>query len=134
MLSLAGVNEKSHVLDMGSGTGDILLAAAKKGAHAYGVEINPFLVWVSRFRASHAGLASQITVLRGDMFTAKMPSVDVVTMYLPSNMTARLRQKFIDELPIHAIVVSNGYAMPDWTPIETRDGVFVYRVSDIRNQ
>ena len=37
------------LIDIGSGDGVVLRAAARRGAHAIGYELNPILVWISRF-------------------------------------------------------------------------------------
>lgn len=41
MLELAGVTEKDYVVDLGSGDGRTVIAAAKLGARALGIEYNP---------------------------------------------------------------------------------------------
>jgi len=48
MLKLGQVSSKDTLIDLGSGDGRILIAAACLGAKAVGYEINPFLVWKSR--------------------------------------------------------------------------------------
>ncbi|OCT57205.1 hypothetical protein XELAEV_18003849mg [Xenopus laevis] len=44
------------VVDIGSGDGRIVIAAAKEGFQAVGYELNPWLVWYSRFRAWREGV------------------------------------------------------------------------------
>ncbi len=131
MLEHGHVRKDSVVLDLGSGTGDILIAAARMGAHAVGIEINPFLVWFTRLRARYLGLSTLITVTRGDMFTVKLPSADVVTMYLPSKKTEELRDKLIAELPKHALIISHGFSMPGWKAYAGTESIHVYRVLDL---
>ncbi|XP_073411813.1 ATP synthase subunit C lysine N-methyltransferase isoform X1 [Dendrobates tinctorius] len=43
-------------VDIGSGDGRIVIAAAKKGFQAVGYELNPWLVWYSRYRAWKEGV------------------------------------------------------------------------------
>ena len=47
MLNLANVTAGDYVIDLGSGDGRIVIAAAKRGARALGIEYNPDLVALS---------------------------------------------------------------------------------------
>uniref|UniRef100_A0A8C5T7T6 ATP synthase c subunit lysine N-methyltransferase n=1 Tax=Malurus cyaneus samueli TaxID=2593467 RepID=A0A8C5T7T6_9PASS len=51
-------NRSGSLVDIGSGDGRIVIAAAKKGFQAVGYELNPWLVWYSRYRAWRDGLFS----------------------------------------------------------------------------
>lgn len=44
------LGKNDHVVDLGAGDGRVLQMAAGRGARVSGVEINPFLVLISRFR------------------------------------------------------------------------------------
>ncbi|XP_047272669.1 ATP synthase subunit C lysine N-methyltransferase isoform X1 [Homo sapiens] len=46
---------RGSLVDIGSGDGRIVIAAAKKGFTAVGYELNPWLVWYSRYRAWREG-------------------------------------------------------------------------------
>lgn len=47
---LRPISEVDLVCDIGSGDGVVCLEVAKRGARAVGYEINPILVWISKFR------------------------------------------------------------------------------------
>jgi len=49
-LDLLDVKPGQTVLELGCGDGKVLLAAAKRGCHATGIEINPVLVLLCRLR------------------------------------------------------------------------------------
>ena len=51
MLDMAQVTPQDIVMDLGSGDGRNVIAAAKRGARAIGVEFNPEMVALSRRRA-----------------------------------------------------------------------------------
>src|SRR5262249_30896584 len=55
MLDLAGVTARDFVVDLGSGDGRMVIAAAKRGARALGVEYDPDMVRLSRRNAAEAG-------------------------------------------------------------------------------
>src|SRR5258708_3355710 len=60
MLALAGTGPSDYVVDLGSGDGRIVIAAAKKfGARSLGLELDPKLVAQSRESARAEGVAGR---------------------------------------------------------------------------
>ena len=55
---MAAVTAKDFLIDLGSGDGRNVIAAAKRGARALGVEFNPDMVALSERNAKAAGSAS----------------------------------------------------------------------------
>ncbi|XP_067860859.1 ATP synthase subunit C lysine N-methyltransferase isoform X2 [Heptranchias perlo] len=47
---------RGALVDIGSGDGRIVIAAAKRGFQAVGYELNPWLVWYSKYRAWREGV------------------------------------------------------------------------------
>ena len=70
MLDMAEVTPNDFVIDLGSGDRRNVIAAAKRGARALGVEYNPDLVELSRQRAEAADVSDKATFVLGDMYTA----------------------------------------------------------------
>ena len=130
MLALARVTGGERVFDFGSGDGAVLIAIARCGAYATGVEINPFLVWYSRWRIWRHGLGSRATVIRGNFYDVSLASADVVMLYLWPSTVARLRTKMEQELRPGARIVSQAFPIQDWTPHETGGNVFLYTIGD----
>src|SRR5688500_7630794 len=52
MLDMAKVTPKDYVIDLGSGDGRTVIAAAKRGAKALGIEYNPDMVELSKRNAA----------------------------------------------------------------------------------
>lgn len=129
MIDLADIKEGMRVVDLGSGDGSILIAAAQRGAIATGVEMNPFLVPYSRWRARRAGLQDRITFVRGNIKDCPIGDMDVVFLYLLPSLLAKINAKLSSELKPGARVISNGFPIANWTPILCKDGIFLYRVS-----
>src|SRR5262245_1884675 len=59
MLDMAEVTPKDFVIDLGSGDGRNVIAAARRGARALGVEYDPDLVDLSRQRAAAAHVSEK---------------------------------------------------------------------------
>jgi SAM-dependent methyltransferase len=119
MLTMAQVGPGDVVFDLGSGDGRTVIAAAKRGAEAVGVEYNPELVALSRQRAESEGLSGeQARFVQGDIFETDFSRATVVTLYLLSGINLRLRPTLLDMTP-GTRVVSHMFRMGDWEPDET---------------
>lgn len=119
MLNMARVTPQDYVVDLGSGDGRNVIAAARRGARALGVEYNPDLVELSKRNAAAAGVAEKATFVHGDMFEADISRASVLVLFLiPDNLT-RLAPKFFNLKP-GTRIVSNTYEIGGgWQPDET---------------
>ncbi|MCW5605623.1 MAG: methyltransferase domain-containing protein [Burkholderiales bacterium] len=119
MLDMVRVTPQDYVIDLGSGDGRNVIAAARRGAQALGVEYNPDLVELSKRTAGAAGVAGRATFVQGDMFKADISRATVLVLFLiPSNLD-RLRPKFLDLKP-GTRIISNTYEIGGgWEPEET---------------
>jgi hypothetical protein len=119
MLLLARVSPNDLVVDLGSGDGKIVIAAAKRfGARARGIEYSPDLVETSRRNARIDGVADRARFVQGDMFEADFRDATVVTLYLLTSLNLKLRPKLLDMRP-GTRVVSHVFRMGDWEPDQT---------------
>lgn len=117
MLDLAGVQEGERVVDLGTGDGRILIAAARdKGAGGLGVDIDPVLVRRAERNARRAGVAGQVRFEVADLFETPLADADVVAMFLLPEVNLRLRPRLLAELRPGARVVSHAFDMGDWRP------------------
>jgi precorrin-6B methylase 2 len=118
MLDMAKVTPNDHVIDLGSGDGRIVIAAAKRGARALGVEYNPDMVELSRNNARKEGVADKATFVNGDIFETDFSQATVVTMYLLPDLNMKLRPKILEMKP-GTRVVSHAFSMEDWEADQT---------------
>ncbi len=111
IIKLAQIKPGDTVIDLGSGDGRLLFAAAKLGARAIGYELNPYLVTFTKIKAKVLKYSSSdhvqsyerdsrevsssdssrqartinnrgsITVHRSDLWKAKLRSADVIFVY-----------------------------------------------------
>ena len=117
MLDLANVTPRDVVFDLGSGDGRMVIAAAKRGARAVGVEYEPDMVALARRNAAAAGVADRATFVQGDMYEADISQATVLALFLlPANLR-RLAPKFLELAP-GTRIVSNTYRIEGW-PEET---------------
>ena len=119
MLDLATVTPADVVYDLGSGDGRIVIAAARRGARAVGIEIDARLVQDSRDRAFAAGVAERTTFVWQDVLKTDLGAATVVTLYLFPELNTKLARKFLTELSPGTRVVSHRFPVGDWTPRRT---------------
>jgi SAM-dependent methyltransferase len=114
MLDMARVTPRDYVMDLGSGDGRNIIAAARRGARALGVEYNPDMVELSKRAAARAGVADKAQFVQGDMYEADISQATVLALFLlPENMR-KLTPKFLDMRP-GTRIVSNTYEIEGWT-------------------
>jgi SAM-dependent methyltransferase len=118
MLDLARVTSADYVVDLGSGDGRNVIAAARRGARALGVEYNPELVELSRRNAGAAGVADRAQFVQGDMFAADFSQASVLALFLIPENLRKLTAKFARLKP-GTRIVSNAFEIPGWRPAQT---------------
>jgi hypothetical protein len=119
MLDMAKVTPKDFVMDLGSGDGRNVIAAAKRGARALGVEYNPKMVELSKARAAKEGVADKAQFIQGDMYEADVSQATVLALFLLTQNLDKLAPKFLAMRP-GTRIVSNGFEISGWTPEETQ--------------
>jgi hypothetical protein len=116
MLEVAKVGPQDYVIDLGSGDGRIVITAARKhGARGLGIEIDPQLVALANANARAAGLADRVQFTEADLFAADLSQASVVTIYLLTRATLKLRTKLF-ELKPGTRIVTNASSMGEWKP------------------
>jgi SAM-dependent methyltransferase len=120
MLKVARVTSDDLVIDLGSGDGRVVIAAATDfGARGVGVEIDPELIQTARHSAERAGVADRVQFLQEDLFQTDISKATVVTLYLMPNLNLKLRSRLLRELKPGTRVVSHAFDMGDWQPDQT---------------
>jgi SAM-dependent methyltransferase len=117
MLRMAEVKKGDHLIDLGSGDGRIVIEAAKRGATAMGVDLDPNLVKLATENARAAGVEKQAAFKAMDLFDADLSPATVVTMYLLPEFNAKLLPRLLGLKPGTRIVSHDG-AIGDWPPDE----------------
>jgi SAM-dependent methyltransferase len=118
MLDVARVAPQDFVMDLGSGDGRNIIAAAKRGARALGVEYNPDMVELARRTAEREGVADKASFVQGDMYEADISQATVLALFLLPENLDRLAPKFLALSPGTRIVV-NQFWIEGWNPDET---------------
>ena len=118
MLDMAKVTPQDYVIDLGSGDGRTVIAAAKRGALAFGIEYEPEMVELSKRTAAAAGVSERASFVNADLFQSDFSKATVITMFLLPSINMRLRPTILAMKP-GTRVVSNTFDMADWKADET---------------
>lgn len=128
MVGIAGSLKGKKVVDLGSGEGRVVVAAALSGAfEAHGYEINPVLVLVSWWNIYRAGVRGKAFVHWGSYWGKDLASFNVVFVYGICHIMNRLEKKLDEELKPGTIIVSNSFTFPNWKYQKTDNNVYLYQ-------
>jgi SAM-dependent methyltransferase len=131
MLRLAKVSAEDFVMDLGSGDGRILIAAARKfGARGVGVDLDPDRIEESVYSAQLQGVSERVTFQQADLFKFDLTRATVITMYLLPSVNMKLRARLLDLKP-GTRIVSHDFDLEDWQPDQkstVRKNVFLWIV------
>lgn len=122
LLDLLELSTDNTFVDLGSGDGRTVIAAAKYGMTAAGVEANPALKVQAENSAALENV--QVEFILDDLLSVDLTGYSVVFMYLGKPLCDLLLNK-VRALPKGTIVISGDYCYPSWTPTETHvvDGI-----------
>jgi ribosomal protein L11 methylase PrmA len=128
VMKLAAIKPSDRVVDLGSGDGRLVLAAAKQGAkEAVGYEIDGWNVIRARREAKRMGITTA-RFKTESFWKASLRDVDVVLVYgLPPYMN-RLAEKCRTELRPGARIVSLMYELPGWKASQSLQNIHLYTV------
>lgn len=120
MLALADTGPQDYVVDLGSGDGRIVIAAARDhGARGLGIELDARLVQQARDNAQRAGVAALARFEAADALHADLSQASVVTIYLLPFLLDQLQPRLLDQLRPGARVVTHAFAFKGWKPDRT---------------
>ncbi|KAK0180767.1 hypothetical protein PV327_003117 [Microctonus hyperodae] len=124
-------SQSGTLIDLGSGDGRLVLAAAKKGFTACGVELNTWLVLYSKISAYIQGLSSKAIFYQQDLWNINLNKYDNVILFGVEQMMPQIEQKFIAELKDNCTIVVCRFPLPTMTPIKIIgngvDKVWIYK-------
>lgn len=130
MIELAEITSTDRVVDLGSGDGRLVIAAAQAGAkEAIGYEIDPGKVVASIKDAKRLGLRNALFYARS-FWERSLKEVDVVFIYSLPWYLPKIEKKLEAELPIGSRVITLMDPLPGWIPTKTSDRIYVYHKTE----
>ena len=113
------------LVELGSGDGRILRAAAERGIYAIGYELNPLLVAWSVVR--NWKYRKFMTVHWGNYWRHKLPITDAIYVFLLDKYMTKLDTKITQDITKKVKVVSFAFEIPNRIAIRQKNGLFLYK-------
>lgn len=130
-LDLAGVGPGTRFVDLGCGDGQVVAAAARRGAQASGIEADADLVEEARSNLADAGLAAEVST--GDLFDpACVLDADVFFTYLAPATLQRLLPRLRSRRG--AALVTVDFAVPGVVVDASSGSAHLYRLPGRRRR
>ncbi len=131
-LDLLDLKPGQTMLELGSGDGRILRAAAERGIYAIGYELNPLLVLWSTLK--HWKYREYITLYWGNFWHHKLPLTDGIYVFLLDRYMHKLDTKIAQDMkswqllhPKRLKLVSYAFVIPGKSFSKELNGLFLYR-------
>jgi len=136
MLSLLPEDVEGAIFELGSGWGTLAFPLARRypRTRVAAYELSPVPWAFARARHMLTSLPN-LEILRADYHTAPLGEAGLVVVYIHRPAMVKLKAKLEAELRPGAVVLSNFFSIPGWTPQKEttagdlyRSKVFLYRV------
>lgn len=116
-----------RIVDLGSGDGKVVIALAKEGFRVDGVELNPWLVWLSRQNLKKAGVEDKAHIYWKSFWSFDASPYDMVVLYVVQLHMGKLEKKLRKELSKGSYVISNYFVFPHMETLEKDSKARVYK-------
>lgn len=123
-LDLLDLQPGETMLELGCGDGRVLRAAAQRGWHVVGYELNPLLVIVARL--STWRYRRTVQIVWGDYWRMTWPPAAGIYGFILPRFMSKLDKKVIQWKHRPVKLVSFAFAIPSKNPTHTKGGVFRY--------
>lgn len=125
-LDLLDLKPGQTMLELGSGDGRVLIAAAKRGINVIGIELSPILAAVSWLRTRR--YRKQVRIIWGNYFVKHWPPAEGIFTFMIPRQMPKLDKKieaWRRGKPVR--LASFAFSIPGKKPAAAKDGVFLYQ-------
>ena len=123
-LQLADLKPGDTLLELGSGDGKVLIAAAKQGINVVGYELNPLLVTYSWLRTRR--YRRHVKIIWGDFWRKDWPKAEAIFVFLLPRYMSKLNKKVIQYKHKPVKLVSFAFVIDEKQPAKELNGVRRY--------
>jgi hypothetical protein len=125
-LDLLDLKPGQTMIEVGSGDGRVLLAAAKRGWIVVGYELNPILVMFSLWHTRK--YRDQVKVIWGNALSKEWPKPDGVYVFGIDRIMPKLYKKITQSIDKPINLASFTFSLKSQKPIRIKKGVYLYKV------
>ncbi len=123
-LDMLALKPGQTLVELGSGDGRVLKAAARRGINVIGYELNPILVVWSRL--STWKYRRNVKVYWRNFWKVKLPPTDGIFVFLLNRYMTKLDKKITQESNNNVKLISFAFKIPGKQPDKVSDGLFLY--------
>jgi hypothetical protein len=123
-LKMADLKPGDTLIELGSGDGRVMLAAAKQGINVVGYELNPILAAISWLRTLM--YKKHTATIWGDFWQKDWPEHQAIFTFLLPKYMSKLDKKVMQSKHKPVKLVSFAFEIPGKQPAAQKDGVFLY--------
>jgi len=123
-LDLLALRPGQTLLELGSGDGRVVLAAAERGWNVVGIDLNPLLVLYSRLKTWR--YRKQVKIIWGNYFRVRWPEADAIFTFMLPRLMPRLDRAITTWHTKPVLLASFAFKIPDKAPAAEHAGVFLY--------
>lgn len=124
-LDLLDLKPGQTLLELGSGDGRVLVAAAERGITAIGYELNPLLAIYSWLRTRRYN--GKVRVVWGDFWNKKLPPTEGIFVFLLDPYMKKLDKKIVQEYGKPVKLVSFAFKIPSRKITTEKNGLYLYQ-------
>ncbi len=124
-LDMLGLKKGQTLLELGSGDGRLLRAAAQRGLNAVGYELNPLLVIYSKLITFRH--RKQVRVIWGNYWKANWPQADGIFVFLLQPYMEKLDKKITQKQIKNISLVSFAFTINSKKPTKKKAGLYLYK-------
>ena len=131
IVKFANIRHGQTIVDLGSGDGRLLIAAAQQGAKAVGYELNPLLIAVTLIHAKIKGLSNSVWVERKNLWKADLKVADVIFVYGRSRTMKKFEDFVFKSAKKDTLIIVNTdktVPFPNKKPAKQENGIYLYIV------
>lgn len=124
-LDLLDLKPGQTMLELGSGDGRVLVAAAKRGINVVGIELSPVLAIISWLRTRR--YRKRVRIIWGNYFMVSWPPADAIFTFMIPRQMGKLDkhiQRWRGKKPVR--LASFAFQIPGKKPAAVSNGVFLY--------
>lgn len=127
MLDLLQLTTRDKFVDLGSGDGRFVIAAAKRGVNSCGYEMNPILVIISRNNIRKKKLSDKAKIYWKSYWNVNLHEYNAVAVFGIKHIMPSLGKKLKKELKEGGRVVSNHFKFPNWEESGEKENLYLYK-------
>lgn len=124
-IKLIDLKPGQTLLELGSGDGRVLIAAAEAGLNVVGYELNPILFVISWVRTRR--YRKQVNIILGNYWNKKWPEADGIFVFLLQRYMEKLNTRIIQSYDNPIKLVSFAFKIESKQENREKHGLYLYK-------